>query len=138
MPQVDFYVLPETTSEARWLFACRLIEKVQRMGMDILVAVDTREEAQAFDELLWTFKPESFIPHQLLRDKSGQVDISFNNQAGTHQGLLINLSARVPEYFGKFQRLSEIVVQEPQSLQLSRERYGFYKSHGHSIETRKL
>lgn len=62
MTQVDFYVLPETTSDARWLFACRLIDKVQRLGMRTLVAMETEEEARRFDELLWTFKPESFIP----------------------------------------------------------------------------
>ena len=138
MPQVDFYVLPETTSEARWLFACRLIEKVQRLDMDILVTLDNQQEAEAFDELLWTFKPESFIPHQLLGEKSGQVDIGYGNNPGDHQGLLINLSGQIPEYFSRFQRLSEIVVQEPASLALSRERYSFYKSRGHSLETRKI
>ena len=66
MTQVDFYILPETTSDARWLFACRLVDKVQRMGMRVLVAMESEADARAFDELLWTFKPESFMPHQLL------------------------------------------------------------------------
>ncbi len=138
MTQVDFYILPETTSEARWLFACRLIEKVQRMDMDILVALDNQQEAEAFDELLWTFKPESFIPHQLMGEKSGQVDIIFGGDPGTHEGLLINLSSQIPDYFPQFKRISEVVVQEPSALELSRKRYSFYKSRGVTLETRKL
>ena len=47
MTQVDFYILPEATSEARWLFACRLIDKVQRMGVRVLVALDNEAEARA-------------------------------------------------------------------------------------------
>lgn len=139
MTQIDFYVLPETTSTARWLFACRLLDKVQRMGMRTLVVMDNEAEARQFDELLWTFKPESFIPHQLINGtKPAPVEITFTNDSGDHQGLLLNLSSAIPPYFSRFERLSEVVIQEPQSLQTSRERFGFYKQRGYPIETRKI
>lgn len=139
MTQIDFYVLPETTSAARWLFACRLIDKVQRMGMRTLIVMDNEIEARQFDELLWTFKPESFIPHQLINGvKPAPVEITFSNDSGAHQGLLLNLSSSIPPYFSRFERLSEVVIQEPQSLQTSRERFGFYKQRGYPIETRKI
>lgn len=139
MTHIDFYVLPETTSEARWLFACRLLDKVHRMGMRTLVVMDDEVEAQQFDELLWTFKPESFIPHQLINTgKPAPVEITFNGDVGDHQGLLLNLSKTIPPYFSRFERLSEVVIQEPLSLQTSRERFGFYKQRGYPIETRKL
>lgn len=139
MTQIDFYILPETTSDARWLFACRLIDKVQRMGIRTLVVMDNEAEARQLDELLWTFKPESFIPHQLINGgKPAQVEITYDTETGDHQGLLLNLSKIVPPYFSRFERLSEVVIQEPQSLQTSRERFGFYKQRGYPIETRKL
>ncbi|MFC3116800.1 DNA polymerase III subunit chi [Cellvibrio fontiphilus] len=139
MTQIDFYVLPEATSEARWLFACRLIDKVQRLGMRTLVAMDTEAEARQFDQLLWTFKPESFVPHQLINaGKPAPVEITFNDQTGDHQGLLLNLSKTIPAYFSRFERLIEVVIQEPLSLQTSRERFSFYKQRGYPIETRKL
>ncbi|QEY15398.1 DNA polymerase III subunit chi [Cellvibrio sp. KY-GH-1] len=139
MTKVDFYVLPETTSEARWLFACKLAEKVQRMGMRVLIAVDTEADARQLDELLWTFKPESFVPHQLINGgKPAPVEITFNEQSGDHQGLLLNLSNTIPSSFSRFERVSEVVIQEPQMLATSRERYSFYKSRGYPIETRKL
>lgn len=139
MTQVDFYILPETTSEARWLFACRLADKAQRMGMRVLVAMDTEAEARQFDELLWTFKPESFIPHQLINGgKPAPIEITYNPDAGDHQGLLLNLSKTMPAYFSRFERLAEVVVQEPEILAATRERFSFYKSRGYPIETRKL
>ena len=139
MTHVDFYVLADATSEARWLFACRLAEKVQRLGMRVLIAMDSEAEARQLDELLWTFKPESFVPHQLINGgKPAPVEITFNEQAGDHQGLLLNLSKIVPAWFSRFERVSEIVTQEPQMLALSRERYSFYKSRGYPIETRKI
>ena len=139
MTKVDFYVLPETTSEARWLFACKLAEKVQRMGMHVLIAVDSEADAHLLDELLWTFKPESFVPHQLIDgNKAASVEITFSEQAGDHQGLLLNLSNTIPAWFSRFERVSEVVIQEQQMLATSRERYSFYKSRGYPIETRKL
>lgn len=139
MTKVDFYVLPEATSEARWLFACKLAEKVQRMGMRVLIAVDSEADARQLDELLWTFKPESFVPHQLINgNKPAPVEITFNDQTGDHQGLLLNLSNTIPAWFSRFERVSEVVIQEQQMLATSRERYSFYKSRGYPIETRKL
>lgn len=139
MTKVDFYVLPETTSEARWLFACKLAEKAQRVGMRVLIAVDSESEARALDQLLWTFKPESFVPHQLIgSDKPAPVEITFNNETGDHQGLLLNLSDKIPPVFSRFERVSEVVIQEPVILATSRDRYTFYKNRGYPIETRKL
>ena len=66
------------------------------------------------------------------------MEITFTQDAGDHQGLLLNLSKTTPPYFSRFERLSEVVIQEQESLQSSRERFSFYKSRGYPIETRKL
>lgn len=155
MTQVDFYILPDATEDARWVFACRLIDKVQRLGHSVLVALDNKTQARAFDELLWTFKPESFIPHQLVEQatsnvsqtkdnqkapeaQQASVEITYTSNANGHHGLLVNLSSEIPSYFSRFERLSEIVIQAPQELLTSRERFSFYKSRGYPIETRKI
>lgn len=150
MSQVDFYVLRETTSEARWLFACRLCEKALRANMNTLVLVDTPEQAQALDEQLWTFKPESFVPHQLLDANApgaqAQAYIAHAQQTLSEaqlerlsgQGLLINLSSQVPAIANRFARLGELVIQAPEALATSRERFSIYKSQGHSLATHKL
>jgi DNA polymerase-3 subunit chi len=109
------------------------------LGMRTLVVMDNEADARQFDELLWTFKPESFIPHQLINaGKPAPVEITFTQDAGDHQGLLLNLSKSIPPYFSRCDRLSEIVIQDAESLQISRERFSFYKQRGYPIETHKL
>lgn len=138
MTQVDFHILPDASVESRWLYSCRLIEKVAGLGHSVLVAVDSEEEAQTLDDLLWSFKPESFIPHQIIGgDNESPVEITFTPEAGDHHQVLVNLSSRIPEYFSRFARLSEIVIQEPKILENTREHYKFYKQRGYPITQHK-
>lgn len=141
MTQIDFHILQDTGVEARWLYVCRFIEKVERLGHQILVVVDTLEEAQELDDLLWSFKPESFIAHQILGgDEEARVEITYLSnasagivEASSHHDVLINLGSQIPEYFSRFARLAEIVIQEPKILENTRDHYRFYKQRGYPI-----
>jgi DNA polymerase-3 subunit chi len=138
MTQIDFHILQDTSVEARWLYVCRFIEKVERLGHSILVVVDTLEEAQELDDLLWSFKPESFIAHQIIGgDEEAKVEITYTANAGEHHDVLINLSSQIPEYFSRFARAAEIVIQEPKILENTREHYKFYKQRGYPITQHK-
>ena len=138
MTQVDFHILQDTSVDARWLYSCRLIEKVVSLGHSVLVVVDTENEAQALDDLLWSFKPESFIPHQIIGgENESSVEITFNAESGEHNQVLINLSSQVPTFFSRFSRLSEIVIQEATILENTREHYRFYKQRGYPIVQHK-
>src|SRR5690606_5350796 len=143
MTHIDFYILSDDASAARWHFACRLIDKVTRLGHRVLVTLDDPAEAQEFDELLWTFKPESFIPHACLPcDRLEQVEITTDLQSEiplhNHHNVLLNLSSRVPAYFSRFERLSEVVIQQPEVLNNTREHYSFYRERGYPIQHRNL
>lgn len=143
MTHIDFYILPDDASAARWHFACRLIDKVTRLGHRVLVTLDDPAEAQEFDELLWTFKPESFIPHACLPcDRLEQVEITADLQSEiplhNHHNVLLNLSSHVPAYFSRFERLSEVVIQQPEVLKNTREHYSFYRERGYPIQHRNL
>lgn len=125
--------------EARWLYVCRFIEKVERLGHSILVVVDTFDQAQEIDDLLWSFKPESFIPHQIIGgEEDVKVEITYAEESGTipsgqHQDVLINLGSQIPDFFSRFARVAEIVIQEPNILENTREHYRFYKQRGYPI-----
>ncbi len=138
MTQVDFHILPDASVEARWLYTCRLVEKATGLGHSVLIAVDTQDEAQTLDDLLWSFKPESFIPHQIIGgENETNVEITFSDETGDHQQVLINLRSQVPEYFSRFARLAEIVIQEPNILENTREHYRIYKQRGYPIAQHK-
>lgn len=157
MQQVDFYILPDTTSEARWLFACKLIEKVYRLGFQIHVNLDNLVECTQLSELLWAFKPESFLPHIILskdsqRPEQCPITLSTSteepafkalNCEATTQLVFINLSSQrgaseLSSLIPTATRIAEIVVQEPECLASTRERYKLYQQQGITIETRKI
>jgi len=45
-----------------------LLEKVSGMGTRIVVQVGSPEEAEAFNERLWIYRDDSFLPHGSKRD----------------------------------------------------------------------
>ncbi len=67
--RVDFYVLKSAGARQRWTFACRLTEKAYLQDLNIVLVSDTLADAQALDELLWTFNERSFIPHRVCLDE---------------------------------------------------------------------
>jgi DNA polymerase-3 subunit chi len=153
MTQIDFYILPESASESRWLFACRLVEKAVRAQHKVLIALDSEAEAQHLDQLLWSFKPETFIPHELATapdfstsaagERAAHAPVVITTGAADHQlhehhGLLINLATDIPSWFSRFERLSEIVIQQPEILKNTREHFSFYRQRGYPIKHHKL
>ena len=65
MTRVDFYVLPDTADGARLEFACRIAEKAYTQAHRVYVHAASAAEAARLDELLWTFRDTSFVPHAL-------------------------------------------------------------------------
>lgn len=65
VPRVDFYLVTETGAQAPLLLCCRLLEKAYQQQHKVYVQTPSQQEAEALDELLWTFKDECFIPHNL-------------------------------------------------------------------------
>jgi DNA polymerase III subunit chi len=81
MPQVDFYILASDSLPARWEFVARLLGKLQTLGKTAHIAVDSAAEAEQLDALLWTFPPESFLPHCVV-DSTASPDEPFTISAG--------------------------------------------------------
>lgn len=141
MTRIDFYILQDASQEARLLFVCRLVDKAVGQGNRIFIRVDDTATAETLDDLLWSFRPESFIPHALVgMDEAADapVVISTGEDQADHHDVLINLTGRVPEFFSRFQRLAEVVVQRDEILEATRQHYTFFKQRGYPIKTHKL
>ena len=138
MTQADFYILGEQTLEARNHFACRLVNKAVREGCHVFIHVDNPADAEQLDELLWTFRPESFIPHEIQHANSNTdgcpVHIGWTTPISEQHDIIINTSRHLPEFFGRFSRLMEVVVQEDAILQYTREHYRFLHNRGYAIQ----
>jgi DNA polymerase IIIc chi subunit len=66
--RVDFYVLKSAAEKPRWTIACRLAEKAYLRDMRVVLLSESAADAQALDDLLWTFNDRSFVPHQYCRN----------------------------------------------------------------------
>lgn len=149
MTKVDFYILQESSAEARWHFTCRLVDKALRSGHRVLITADTQQEVQRLDDLLWTFKPETFIAHAVF-DPHTQVEPAVipavaiataavaDHHLHEYRGLLVNLGREVPSWFSRFERLSEVVIQEPEILKNTRAHFSFFRERGYPIEYRHI
>lgn len=141
MPTIDFYILAEASESSRLAFTCRLLEKAYHNNHRVYVHTDHEALAQQIDELLWTYRDDSFIPHHLYGegpDPAPPIQIGFGVTPEKHHDILINLSNNVPEFYKQFNRIIEIVSHDPAVQTASREHYKQYRGYGYDITTHKL
>lgn len=135
MTRVDFYLLPVAEPHGRLSFACRLAEKAYISGHRVYVHSPSQAAAREFDDLLWGFRDTSFVPHGLAGDApAAPVEIGFGADPGDHHDMLINLSDEIPRFFSRFERMAEIVLNDPQCRRTSRERWSFYRDRGYQLQ----
>lgn len=144
MTRVDFYILQKSESEEqRFDFSCRLLEKIVRQGNTVLVCTDSAQDSLLLDDLLWSFKPESYLPHAITGTEEAEqqglpIVITHEKSAQLGRDVLLNLSTTIPEQFAQFARFAQVVNQAPEKLEASRRHFAFFKEKGYPIEVNKL
>jgi len=139
MTQVDFYILPSAEPSARLDFACKLTEKAWRLGHRVYLHCSDAAQRDDLDARLWRFKGEVFLPHSTAEDDHvSPVALGLGDDPGQHQDLLVNLDLRIPEFFKRFARVAEIVVEDPAIRLAARESFRFYREHGYPLQDHRL
>lgn len=139
MTAIDFYILGHSDELARFNFACRLTERVYGEGHQVYIHVENAEQAQRLDDLMWTYKPEAFVPHNLVTEaQTAQVQIGWQDHPPHHFDVMINLSSPQPSFFSRFGRVLEIVIQDETVLEQTRKHFKFYKDRGYEVTHRDL
>lgn len=139
--RVDFYVLPSADPGTRLQFACRLTEKAYTLNNRTYAHVGDAARARELDELLWTFRDGSFIPHEIASDSSNDtppVMIGHKIDTGADGDLLINLADSIPTFFDRFDRVAEIIDASDEGRRSGRERFAFYRDNGYEPNTHKI
>ena len=133
MTRIDFYQID--TAEPTFLFTCRLIEKAWRQGHRIYIHVRSESDQTEVDKLLWSFRPDRFIPHDLAgQTPDGPVHVGWGGDPGSHNDVLINLSGQVPEFFARFTRVAEVVPLDDGQRAQARTNYRFYRDRGYPLK----
>lgn len=134
-PRVDFYVAKDTAPQFALQTACRIAEKAFSAGHRIHIHMSEESDCEKLDTLLWTFRDRSFIPHEIspVPIEDCPVTISAEkspDMTSGHTDMLLNVSHEIPENFMQFQRIAEIIDNQPESINAGRERYRFYRENG--------
>ncbi|MEM7431386.1 MAG: DNA polymerase III subunit chi [Pseudomonadota bacterium] len=139
MARVDFYVLSQFGAQSRQAFACRLAEKAWRLDNTVHIHADDRTSAEQIDQLLWTFRDGSFVPHDMADacDASTPICIGYGDVAEPRD-LLINLCDTIPTFAETFPRIAELVTSDADARHLSRKRFADYRDKGHTLETHNV
>ena len=144
MTQVDFYILPNDSSEERLRLACRIADKALQQGQHVLINTESPAESAKPDDLLWTFSQGSFIPHRIIDSITKPkivepVVIGCGVAPQTEDPyMLINLAAAVPEFFERSTRVAELVDGNEHRRAQGRERFRFYRDKGCTLQTHQM
>jgi len=139
--QVDFYLLQDNSAHMLASFACRLADKAYRLGNRVFIHTESDEQTRQLDDLLWTFRQNSFVPHAIYRAAQHNpppVLLAHDAEPDASSQVLINLAAEVPLFFSRFERVAELVNHNAAIRQQGRSRYSFYKDRGYPLRTHEI
>jgi len=137
LTRIDFYLLQDLDIEALQRFACRLASKALSGGKQVHLHTQDSKQAQLLDELLWRYPEQRFLPHARLDPQgSEQALVVAPISIGSHDPkdsdeVLINLSGDIPTFFGRFDRVAEIVLGNQREA--GRARYKSYRDRGYPL-----
>ncbi len=137
MTTIDFY----THVPDRLAVAARLVAKAYAQHRSVRVLTPDAATTDVLDRKLWTEPAIGFLPHCRLSSLLAAETPILVDHAPEHAGpagVLVNLTGSAPPFFGRFERLAEIVGDSDDELANGRERYRFYRERGYELRSHNL
>ena len=131
--RADFYLIAKPRfREQPLLLVCELARKASDAGMATLVLARDAVQAEQLDDLLWSFDPDAFVPHQIAGGETDEEEatvlIATPDLDVALRPLVINLRDTAVE--GEFDRVLEVVPADESARAPSRERWKQYAARG--------
>ena len=141
MPRADFYLIKkERFREEPLLLVCELAKKAHARGLPMLVLARDAAQAERLDDLLWSFEPDAFIPHQIagedIDEDEADVLIAPPEVDAPMRALVLNL--RDAPVDGTFDRVLEVVPADESARGPLRERWKQYKARGLELKSHDM
>ena len=134
--RADFYLIakPRFLTEPLKL-VCELARKANDTSQYTLVLARDAAQAEELDELLWSFDPDAYIPHQIAGsdadDEATPVLIVAPGTEAPPRQLVVNL--RDQAWTAPCERVLEVVPADPSAREPLRERWRQYKAAGYAL-----
>ena len=139
--RVDFYSTTDARPEAAARLLCRVIEKAYKQGLTLYVHTGTPRRARFVDDLLWTFRDSSFVPHACIdggQPASAPVRIGSGDIIADGADVLVNLSEQVPLPMQGFARVVDAAPGGEPGLSAGRQRYRWYAQQPVELQHHRL
>ena len=133
MARADFYLIDKPRfREEPLLLVCELARKAFDAGFPTLVLARDTAQAEAIDDLMWSFDPDAYLPHQIAgsdeEDELTPILILAPDTDSPMRPMVINLRDAAVE--GDFERVLEVVPADPAARTPLRERWKQYQARG--------
>ena len=142
MARADFYLIAKPRfREEPLLLVCELAKKALAAGQPMLVLARDAAQAERLDDLLWSFDPDAYVPHQIAgldleegggEDEEADVLIALPDADVPLRALVLNL--RDAPVDGAFERVLEVVPADDSARGPLRERWTQYKARGFELK----
>ena len=138
MARADFYLIGKPRfRDQPLLLVCELARKASDAGLPMLVLCASAAQAEQLDDLLWSFDPDAYVPHQIIGADEDEEEVPVLLAAPEHDAgmrpMVLNLrDAAVPD---GFERVLEVVPADASARGPLRERWKQYVARG--IEVKK-
>ena len=117
------------------LLVCELAKKAYAANLPTLVLARDAAQAEALDDLLWSFDPDEYLPHQIAGadedEDEAPILIATPDLDVPARALLVNLRDAAPA--GDFERVLEVVPADPAARGPLRERWKQYQARGFEV-----
>lgn len=143
--QVDFYLIANQVSDAKYKFASRLANKLQRLKQKTLLVVADPQSFQTLDKIMWSYSDTSFVAHENASEASIDTIVHLAVPAQIDDKLLhnkykvvINLTDSVLDRCTQVERIAEIVEHSETAKSSARERFRVYQAQDYAIKTHNI
>ncbi len=103
-------------------------EKAFERGLRVFLRAASAAHARDLDEMLWTFRGTSFVPHGLAGEADPEVPVLLGDDPDGHDAaLLINLGDEAPSSPERFERIAEVVGAGEAQRRSGRQRFRYYR-----------
>ncbi len=139
--RATFYLIDKPRfREQPLLLVCELARKASDAGMASLVLARDTAQAEQLDDLLWSFDPDAFVPHQIAGADVDEEEASVLIAAPEHHialGPVVNI-LRDSVVEGAFERVLEVVPADESARAPSRERWKQSQARGLEVKAHDM
>ena len=136
MTEVRFYHLAQGGLHLTSVI-CSLVDMAVGKGLDILILSNDETQATAVAEQLETrFQLGALLA--VGATPQAVISVCWQATPGHHQGVLINLQEKMPEWFSRFHYHAELICEENADITAKRENYRLCRDRGYPLQYHDL